>query len=223
MQQSWSQLLFCHWPLKKEDLRSHIPSILEIDTYEGEAWIGVVPFAMRHVHPRLMCDVPWLSNFLELNVRTYVIKNGIPGVYFFSLDCSNPVAVTLARSTFHLPYFNAAMKLTANGAEISYSSQRRNSARFDAKYAPAGPTYKSTPDSLDSFLTERYCLYTTDRQGTCYRGNIHHEQWPLQAATAEIRVNELVSEQLQLVLPDVAPLLHYVENIDTVEWILARV
>lgn len=222
MQQSWSKLLFAHWPLNPDTLRRHIPDCLDLDSYEGFSWIGVVPFAMRKVHPRYTPETPWLSNFLELNLRTYVSKNGIPGVYFFSLDCSNPVAVFIARKFYHLPYFNAKMALSINGSEINYLSRRAGSdIIFDGSYKAQGPVIESSPGSIEAFLTERYCLYTTDRIGNCYQGVIHHDKWPLQKAEAEIRTNSL-AEQLGIVLPSIEPLLHYSENIDTIEWALSR-
>lgn len=224
MQQSWAKLLFAHWPVRPESIREHIPRMLEIDTFEGSAWIGVVPFAMRKVYPRFTFEVPWMSNFLELNVRTYVKKNGIPGVYFFSLDCSNPVAVLLARSLFFLPYFNASMSLSSSGDLVQYHCRRSGSgAVFDADYRPRGPVFESTNGSVEQFLTERYCLYSVDRNSNCYRGNIHHARWLLQHAEAEIRSNELVFKQLGVKLPDMSPLLHYSENIDTVEWALQAI
>lgn len=223
LRQSWSKLLFAHWPLDPAVLRPLIPDVLEVDTFEGSAWVGVVPFAMRKVHPRFTPEMGWLSNFLELNIRTYVKKDGIAGVYFFSLDCNNPVAVTVARTTYHLPYFNARMSLEEQDGLIKYESARHNSdALFQANYRPAGEPLKLSPASLDRFLTERYCLYTTDKRGRCYRGVIHHLMWQLQPAEAEIITDTLSSTQLGFALPDTKPLLHYSEYIDTLEWSLKK-
>lgn len=223
MQQSWAKLLFAHWPVPEPMIRDHVPPTLELDTYDGTAWIGVVPFAMRKVYPRFTFEVPWLSNFCELNVRTYVKKKDIPGVYFFSLDCSNPVAVALARWLFFLPYFNATMSLDLEGQTVQYCSRRSGSgALFQAAYRPTSPVFTSTSGSIEEFLTERYCLYSVDRSSNLYRGNIHHGRWPLQHAEADIRSNELVLKQLSIVLPDTKPLLYYSENIDTVNWALQR-
>src|SRR5262249_36943564 len=106
---SWHDLLFLHWPVPVDSLRPHIPAALAIDTFEGSAWLGVVPFRMSGVRPRYMPKAPWVSAFPELNVRTYVSIGGKPGVWFFSLDAANPIAVWLARATFHLPYMHARM------------------------------------------------------------------------------------------------------------------
>ncbi len=223
LRQSWSKLLFAHWPVDAGVLRPLIPDCLEMDLFEGTAYLGVVPFAMRKVHPRFTPDMGWLSNFLELNIRTYVKKDGIPGVYFFSLDCNNPVAVTVARTTYHLPYFNARMTMDEQDSLIKYESKRLNcDAVFQANYKSAGAVLKLSPASLDRFLTERYCLYTTDRRGRCFRGVIHHLMWQLQPAEAEIITDTLSSTQLGFQLPDTKPLLHYSEYIDTLEWPLAK-
>jgi uncharacterized protein YqjF (DUF2071 family) len=223
IRQSWSKLLFAHWPVKPEQLRPLIPESLEIDTYENQAFVAVVPFAMRRVYPRLAFEVPWLSNFLELNIRTYVKKDGIAGVYFFSLDCSNPVAVWVARNNYHLPYYNARMDQAEENGWIAYESRRQNSASlFRAIYRPTGELLQLSPSSLDAFLTERYCLYTTDELGHAHRAVIHHMIWPLRAAEAEIATDTLSEEQLGFRLPQTKPLLHYCDNIDTVNWSLKR-
>src|SRR5579883_2963608 len=124
MTQIWHELLFAHWPLAPASLRPLIPSLLDLDTFEGEAWLGVVPFRMSHVRPRGIPPIEGLSSFPELNVRTYVSARGLPGVYFFSLDAGNPVAVAIARSLFHLPYFNARMQCEQVDDAIHYTSHR---------------------------------------------------------------------------------------------------
>jgi uncharacterized protein YqjF (DUF2071 family) len=226
MRQTWDRLLFAHWPVPYDALRPLVPAALELERYEGEAWLGVVPFLMRDVRPRLAPAVPWLSAFPELNVRTYVTAGGKPGVYFFSLDAGNPLAVELARRWFHLPYFHARFAVTQTGATMTYRMTRihRNapSAKLDATYRPTGLVYSSSSESLDAFLTERYCLYTTDTRGRLMRGEIHHEQWPLQPAEAEFQRNTM-AQAAGLTLPAIAPLLHYAHHIEVLVWALARV
>src|SRR5438552_10095824 len=134
MTQAWNELLFAHWPLRPESLRALIPPVLTLDTFEGEAWIGVVPFHMSQVHPRSVPSVPWFSQFPELNVRTYVSFQGYPGVYFFSLDAANPVAVALARMLFRLPYFNANMRSQRLIDTIDYRSQRTHRGAPSAEF-----------------------------------------------------------------------------------------
>src|SRR5262245_14397007 len=107
----WHDLLFAHWPIPIDTMRRAVPERLALDTFDGSAWVGVVPFRMSGVRPRFVPSMPWLSAFPELNVRTYVTAGGKPGVYFFSLEAANPVAVRAARTFFHLPYFDARMSL----------------------------------------------------------------------------------------------------------------
>jgi uncharacterized protein YqjF (DUF2071 family) len=226
MRQTWDRLLFAHWPVPFDTLRPLIPRALELDRYDGEAWLGVVPFLMRNVRPRALPAVPWLSAFPELNVRTYVTVGDKAGVYFFSLDAGNPLAVEIARRWFHLPYFRARIAVSQASETTNYRSMRIHSgapaAELNASYRPTGLIYPSTPGSLDAFLTERYCLYTTDRRGGLLRGEIHHQQWPLQPAEADFRRNTMAQGHT-LALPDLPPLLHYAHHIETLAWPVARV
>jgi hypothetical protein len=220
MRQNWYNLLFAHWPIAASDLRARIPEPLEIDTFEGQGWIGVVPFGMSNVYPRFTFPVPGLSHFLELNVRTYVRVGDKPGVYFFSLDAANPIAVEVARRWYQLPYFNAKMKMRSNGEWIDYHSRRIHRgappAEFEGRYRPVGGVYAARRCSLEHWLTERYCLYTV-ANGAVYRGEIHHVQWPLQKAEAEIAVNTMTTPH-GITLPEQSPLLHFARWIETVEW-----
>src|SRR5262252_7169248 len=142
MTQTWYKLLFAHWPISTEAMRPLIPAPLELDTYDGQGWLGVVPFGMTRVYPRGTFPVPWLSRFLEMNVRTYVTFGGKPGVWFFSLDAANLAAVALARGFFHLPYYHARMRLAEHDGWIHYTSYRMHPgaapAEFEARYRPAG-------------------------------------------------------------------------------------
>ena len=222
MTQTWYNLLFAHWPIPIEELRRRIPSSLEIDTFEGQAWISIVPFGMSRVYPRWTFPVPWLSTFLELNVRTYVRVGDKPGVYFFSLDAANPLAVAIARQWYRLPYFNARMTMRETGEKwIEYTSRRahRNAppAEFRARYRPTGGVYQSERGALEHWLTERYCLYALGPQGEVYRGEIHHAPWPLQSAEADIEANTMTAPHA-LALPDRPPLLHFARKIETIEW-----
>lgn len=218
---SWHDLLFMHWPIPADRLRPLIPSSLELDTFDGSAWLGVVPFRMSGVRPRFLPGVPLLSNFPELNLRTYVTAGGKPGVWFFSLDAHNPVAVRLARATFGLPYFDAKMSCQTVDAEVRYRSIRTHrkapSANFAARYRPAGEPFDSQPGSLESFLTERYCLYAADGKGRVRRGDIHHQMWPLQNAEVEIETLEMTG-QIGVALPDTDPVLHYSHRLDVLAW-----
>lgn len=226
MTMTWERLLFAHWPIPIASMRDLVPESLELDTWEGSAWIGIVPFGMRNVSPRRVPAAPWISAFLELNVRTYVTIGNRPGVFFFSLDAANPVAVEVARRWYHLPYFNARMSAAQQGDAIDYRSTRthRNapSGELVARYRPTGPLYHSTAGTHEAWLTERYCLYAVARDGSVYRGEIQHERWPLRRAEAEFHSN-MVASGFGITLPDVSPILHYVDSLDVLAWNPVRV
>jgi uncharacterized protein YqjF (DUF2071 family) len=220
MVQRWHELLFAHWSLPPEQMRALVPASLPLDLHEGRAWIGVVPFRMSNVTARGAPAVPGLSAFPELNVRTYVTLDGKPGVYFFSLDAGNPLAVAAAR-TLHLPYYWATMAVRREGDSIDYASRRlppgRRPAELRARYRPIGPVFNPRPGSLTYFLTERYCLYAVDGRGRVSRLEIHHPPWPLQDAEAELGLNTMTAP-LGLRLPETGPLLHYAARQDMVAW-----
>jgi len=214
--QSWLDLLFAHWPIEASRLRPLIPAELTLQEFEGSAWIGVVPFRMSGVMRRPLPDVPWISAFPELNVRTYVELDGKPGVWFLSLDATNPLAVWAARTFFHLPYHRADITLGREGDRIRYES-RRGDIRFSGSYEPTSTVRLSTPGSLEHWLTERYCLYARDPRGRILRNDVHHAPWPLQDARAEIRVNSMLAPH-ELRVADVPPLVHFARRVDVVVW-----
>lgn len=221
MAQSWHRLLFAHWPIAVDDLRPHIPPGLEIDTYDGQAWLGVVPFEMSDIRARRLPPVPLFSAFPELNVRTYVTRDGLPGVWFFSLDADHFPAVAFARRFFHLPYFKAQMRVQLRGETVLYTSSRNHpgaaAADFRGAYQPCSPVFQAQRGTLEYWLTERYYLYAADKQARLYRGPIHHPPWPLQQAEADI-VQETMVASHGLTLPDTAPLLHYAHRMDMLVW-----
>src|ERR1700719_2414268 len=226
MAQSWHDLLFAHWAVDVAMLRPHIPEKLEIDTFDGRAWLGIVPFSMTAVRLRWTPPLPWLSAFPELNVRTYVTAQGKPGVWFFSLDAANALAVVAARLTFHLPYFRARMKCREVAGWIEYQSHRSHSgapdAEFDGRYRGVGEFFRAHPGTLAHFLTERYCLYSATPKGRIYRGEIHHPPWLLQVAEARFMQNSM-AEAAGLAMPVERPLLHFARRQDMVAWALHRI
>lgn len=223
----WEKLLFAHWPLPPAALEPLLPPGVKLDTFAGEAWLGVVPFLMRDVRPRFLPSLPGVSRFPELNVRTYVTVNGVPGVWFFSLEAANPVAVRLARAGFHLPYFNARMHVAVNREEVRFQSLRTHrraaSAMFGARYRPLPGNLTAEP-ALTHFLTERYRLYSADLRGNLYRADIRHRRWSLEPAEVRFAVSPVeMTWQLGLRLPEMPPLLHYAERLEVVAGLPYRV
>jgi uncharacterized protein YqjF (DUF2071 family) len=192
---------------------------LKIQEFDGSAWLGAVPFRMSGVMFRPLPDLPWISAFPELNLRTYVECEGKPGVWFFSLDATNLLAVWAARRFFHLPYFRADIDIHQQGTDgFNYSSVRSEGAlTFRARYRPTSEVFATTPGSLESFLTERYCLYAEAPDGRLLRSDVHHTQWPLQHAEAEVQHMDL---HLPHGLPISGPpeLLHFSKHLDVIIW-----
>lgn len=232
--QRWTELLFAHWPVPVATVRPLVPADLEIDTFDGVTYVGVVPFLMTRIFPRgvpaWMPDVRGLTAFPELNVRLYVRHRNRPGVFFLSLDASSGVGVWTARRFFNLPYFHAAMSVGKRDDVVSYRSTRRVAARWHdvplhdfpdaspvpeqdvtATYRPTGDVFFAKPGTLDHFLAERYGLFTHDRAGRLLRGDIHHPPWPLQAAEGTVEIaSPLVSGPPSL--------LRYSPSIDVALW-----
>jgi uncharacterized protein YqjF (DUF2071 family) len=221
MTQTWHNLMFAHWPIDSATLREKIPSGFELDQFDRQAWVGVVPFLMTNVAPRGIPALPWLSAFPELNVRTYVRVGGVPGVYFFSLDAANPIAVRVARVAVHLPYYSAKMRCDDRDGTIEYESRRTSAsapaAEFTGLYRPVGEVRPPERGTLEYFLTERYCLFTVKPSGAASRVDIHHPPWPLQGCEATIASNTM-AEAAGIRLPDAPPLLHFSKRQDMVAW-----
>ena len=217
MTQSWHDLLFVHWPIDRDRLRALVPPGVDIDVHDGQAWLGIVPFHMTNVAPRGLPNLPWVSAFPELNVRTYVVRAGKPGVYFFSLDAANPLAVSVARALFKLPYYPARMHVETADGYVRYDSRRTSNERpaaLGCRYRATGEVSVPAPGTLEYFLTERYCLYVVDRSRV-RRLEIHHRPWRLQSAELEIATNTM-AEAAGVSLPTMAPLLHFSARQDMV-------
>ena len=219
--QSWRDLLFAHWPVAAEVIRPFVPDTLEVQEFDGTSWIGVVPFRMSGVMRRPWPDMPYLSAFPEINVRVYVERDGKPGVWFFSLDATNPLAVWAARRFFHLPYFRSDIRIKASSHSIQYTAKRREAeqtAEFRACYKPVSTVFEAAPGTLDHWLTERYCLYTASSEGRLYRCEVHHLPWPLQRAEALIDLNTICIANNGIELPGPPAWLHFSQHLDVVVW-----
>jgi hypothetical protein len=217
MKQVWRDLLFIHYEIDPDQIQSQLPKGLEVDIFEGKTYIAVVPFHMTGIRPRFLPSLPYISNFAELNVRAYVQRKGKQGVWFFSLDAANPIAVEIARSFFYLPYMNASMQFSEKNQRIKYSSFRKDkrgkNAELILEYEPVSEVYYSQKKTLENWLTERYCLYSVDKKGNIYRGEIHHQPWQLQKAKMNLTENTMLSSHDLTIQPQ-EPILHFSKYIE---------
>jgi uncharacterized protein YqjF (DUF2071 family) len=216
-QQVWLDLVFIHFEADAGELKRQLPHGLELELFEGKAWIGIVPFRMEGVTKRGWPAPAFTSDFPEINVRTYVTDGKKPGVWFLSLDAGNRLAVTMARVFFHLPYFHARMSATEDAGRYHCAS-RRTGHEFVANYRP-GEMADSRPGSFAHWATARYCLYAQAAAGALYRGEIQHPAWPLQQAEIEIQTNTLADVKLGAMHPAVL----FSKRVDVVVWPLERI
>jgi uncharacterized protein YqjF (DUF2071 family) len=214
--QTWDELAFLHWPVDPDELRRLMPGSVELDVHEDEAWLGITPFLLTHLRLRGLPPLPRLSTFPELNVRTYVTRDGKPGIWFFSLDAANVVAVEAAKRLFRLPYERARMSCEREGDHVRFESARPGGS-FSGSYRGTGELFHAEPGSLEAFLVERYCLYTEDG-GRAYRADIHHTPWPLQRGEARIDLNTVAP----LPLGDEEPHVLFAPRQDVLVWPLVE-
>ena len=226
MAQSWEHLLFAHWRVEARVLRPLLPPQIPLDTFDGSAWIGVTPFMVSAFRLRGMPHLPKITQFPEVNVRTYTTIAAKPGIFFLSLDAGSGLAVAGARRAYRLPYFRARMSVNRRGGWIHYRSERTSAdgpeARLAMRYRATGPVSPAPVGSLARWLVERYCLYTLDEQGAVHRADIQHPPWPLQEAEAEWEINSMATPY-GLDPPSDQALLHFARRQDVVAWPLAPV
>lgn len=215
--QAWVDLLFVHFEADPAELRRQLPAGLELDLHDGKAWIGIVPFRMEGVTKRGWPAPAWLCDFAEINVRTYVRCGDKAGVWFLSLDVVNPLVAAFARTFFHLPYFSARIAVVPGAAGCDYRVSR-GERRFEATFR-GGAAAPSMPGSFGHWATERYCLYSADRAGRLFRGEVHHVKWPLERAELTVRENSMSPVALGAQHPDV----YYSPQVDVVIWPLEPV
>ena len=217
----WDDLLFAHWPVDPEVVEPTLPDGLDVDTRDGDAYLGVVGFQMASIRPR---GVPVGLSFPELNLRTYVRADDGPGVYFYNLDAADRVGVPIARTLFKLPYYRAEMRLDrAPDGDVTLRSRRRGdapAARFAATYRPTGVEYEPEDGTLAAFLTENYRFYTGD--GPIYYGDIGHPPWPLAPAAVDIESNTLFAAN-GFDSPPGDPLVHYSPGVEVTAERIRRV
>lgn len=225
MHQDWGKLLFMHWRINEHFIRPLIPGQLDIDTYGDSAWISMTPFAMWDIRafPPFVPPVPGLNSMLELNVRTYVHFNGVPGIWFFSLDTDSTAAAFAARTFFHLPYYTADIDFEDDGKEFHYQLSREEEpyGDLDVRWTIGDALPLAQPGSKEFFLTERYCLYT-QHDGDIYRGRVHHQPWPLREATL-LNFETDIFEANGIPAPTGPPLIHYADEVNVDIWMIENV
>lgn len=222
MSQRWDHLLFMHRRVSKDVVNEFIPRALDLDTYNGEAWISIIPFEVNDMHARAMPRIPFLHSYLELNVRTYVRYQGQPGVYFFSLD-ANLLPAVLGARTLSLPYFYADMRMTKDGIGFHLSSGRKKTKtrKFNGNYRPTTSPYSPQQESLTKWLLERYILWQ-GKGDTLIQGDIHHCPWEVYDAEALIE-----TETVTAFLPESSlygdPIFHYAKSRRVLFWPLKKI
>jgi uncharacterized protein YqjF (DUF2071 family) len=223
MYQTWDKVLFLHWQIDVRALRPLIPEPLEIDMYDGRAYIAITPLTLWNVRPAFVPPLPWVSDFHELNVRTYVHYEGVPGVWFFSLDANRLLPVWGARTFFFLPYFEAHIDLRSEDGRTSFRQTRTSDehARFEVEWTAEGEVFHAQPGSLEFFLIERYCLYTS-HENEIYRCRINHEEWPLRRAGLHKWSGDIL-EADGIPTPTGEPLVHLGGPVHVDVWPLNRV
>lgn len=195
MLHTWSNLLFLHWRVEPERIQRTLPRGLYVDLHDGAAYVGVVPFFMRNIRLRGTLALPGLSNFLELNLRTYVRDAaGMPGIWFYSLDCNQPLAVWGARTFYHLPYRHARMAATTTAdGTIDYRSQV-GEHRTQVAYRLHDAVRTATPGTFEFFVAERYLLFAASRSGRLFTGRVFHEPYPLTDVTIDLWTSNLFAD-----------------------------
>lgn len=225
MHMRWHDLAFLHWPVDPEVLRRFLPPGLELDTYDGRGWVGVIPFWMDNIRLRGLPAMPTVGSFAEVNLRTYVTDGKKPGVWFLSLDAHSRLGCALAKRWYRLNYRYAKIERRRDDhGGVNYASRRADGgAEFIARYRPIGEPFHAQRATLERWLCERYCLYAGGSDGLpLYRGEIHHAPWPLQRCETDIR-SETLSEAMKIGLPDAAPHALFAREIDVVVWAPKRV
>lgn len=209
LHQRWSQLLFMHWAYAPETIRPLVPGSVELDLFGGAAWVSLVAFTVSRMRPTLLPPIPLLSDARQINVRTYVRRGGVPGLWFFSLDATNPLAVRAARIAYQLPYRDARMEVSERLGSVFFRASRSKGgspAGFEAEWRTGGEQPSPRPGTLDSHLLDRYLLYAVGRRGWL-SARIHHRPWPLREAML-VRLDTTVLEADGLPRPHDGPLLH---------------
>jgi len=218
LEMGWRHLLFENWPVEPSVMDAHLPDGLAPDTYDGAAWLSVVPFTNVAVRPKGVPEALGIR-LPELNLRTYVTRDGVPSVYFFSLDAQGVASVIGARLFHHLPYYYARISLTKADERIRFRSRRLHPgtrpAEYVGTYGPTGEGFSAPDDPFAAFLVERYRFYTEAQDGSLRYSDVAHEPWTLYPAAAEVETNTLFAAN-GFAEPDAEPVYYYSPGLDVV-------
>jgi hypothetical protein len=232
LSQSWDDLLFAHFAMDPRTVRRLVPDSLTLDLYDGAAWLTISPCRTSHLRPSGVPPLPGFSFFSQLTLRTYVTMQGKPGLFYLSVDVANLSAVWFARMFFRMQYWHAAIQISGatmqarnpgDDRRIHFRSSRLHGpaavdgpAKFDVIYSPEGDPRRVERDSLDEFLTERYCAYSWSRR-KYYRTELHHQPWLLQRTGVEIRANS-IADPFGLTLPPRPDVCHFSRSLKMLVW-----
>jgi len=220
MTQTWEHLLFANWPVPADAIRRLIPEELEVDTYDGQAWISVIPFLMSGIRLRVCPVIPYTSTFTEINVRTYVKSKTQAGVFFLTLDASNPLVTRIAKAWYRLPYYHAKMSFQQQREQIEFRSSRMGfvPADFYGRYRPVDKCFHPREGTIEHWLTERYIHYCKcAATSQVFHGEVFHQPWKLQEAKAEIDINTM-TQNLNITLSNQPTLVYYSRGVEALIW-----
>lgn len=224
MKQTWHDLLFAHYPVKLELLQKLVPPVIQLDSYNGSAWIGIVPFHVQNHRARLLPPIPGIDRFSQLNIRTYVTVNGKRGVYFIRVDMNHLIAGVLAKTFYYMPFQAATIKMKQNDQTIHFNSQKNGQHQFEfqCKYKPITLPFYAAKGSFEQWLVERYSFYALNKKGEVVRSDILHDYWPLQLVEGEISNHSILLNVGIQVAKD-EPILHYAKKMEALLWPVVRV
>ncbi len=218
LEMGWRHLLFENWPVDPDVMDAHLPPGLAPDTHDGSAWLSAVPFTNVAVRPKGL-PASLGVRLPELNLRTYITRDGVPSVYFFSLDAQGIASVVGARLFHHLPYFYARIGIDWDDDRVRFRSRRLHPgarpAHYAGTYRPAGEPFAAPDDDLAAFLVERYRFYTQAQDGSVRYTDVDHDPWTLYPATADVETNTLLTAQ-GFAEPDADPVYFYSPGVDVV-------
>lgn len=209
--QEWNRALFLHWVVPFELLRNYVPSNLSLDTFEGNCYISLVAFTMEKLRPNFLPSIGYISDFDEINVRTYIDNDKKKGVYFLNIEAGKTISAFIAKAISGLPYEKAKIKRTRN---IYNSNNLKKGFNLNAEFEIKEEITEKT--ELDKWLTERYCLYL-EQENKLYRYDIHHKEWEINKVNIKsLKINYKIGEiELKNREPNIT---HYSQGIKVIAW-----